>query len=419
MTEDRHNAAQHDAAGPGCPLGPGAVRLSELAGGERVHELYERLRARHGAVAPVLLDGDIPAWLVLGYAELCHVTWRTDLFARDPARWNQWHRIPPEWPLLPFVAYQGDSSRRSAVVTEVLEQVDGFELERICREVAGELIGAFVQQGRAELMSAYAHALPLLVLIRMCGIRLGDEEAAQLLDDLRIGLDAEAEGNSAEAFARVDQRIRGVVARKRSRPAPDAISRMLGHPARLSDDEVVAGVITVIGAAQQPTAHWIGNTLHLLLTDDRFAVNVLGGRLSVDEALNEVLWLNSPSQNLLGRWAVRDTVLAGRNVRAGDCLVLGIAAANSDPRVLAEAPAAESNRAHLTFGNGSSRCPYAATLLADVIARTAVEALLEQLPDIVLAASAEPLRWRPSAWVRGLTALPVEFTPVEPAPGRS
>jgi cytochrome P450 len=268
-------------------------------------------------------------------------------------------------------------------------------------------------------MSDYAHALPLLVIVRMCGIRLGDREAADLLDDLSIGLDTEAEGNSADAFTRVDQRIRGVVARKRSRPAPDAISRMLGHPARLSDDEVVAGVLTVIGAAQQPTAHWIGNTLHLLLTDDRFAVNVLGGRLSVDEALNEVLWLNSPSQNLLGRWAVRDTVLAGRPVRAGDCLVLGIAAANSDPQVLAEAPASESNRAHLTFGNGSGRCPYAATLLADVIARTAVEALLEQLPDIVLGADPDALRWRPSAWVRGLAALPVDFTPVESAPGRS
>ncbi|MFQ3561118.1 cytochrome P450 [Streptomyces gramineus] len=420
MTQDTDDAAQHDRPpGAGCPAGGGAVRLTELAGGEAMSEVYERLRARHGAVAPVLLDGDVPAWLVLGYAELCHVTWRSDLFARDPARWNQWHRIPPDWPLLPFVAYQADSSRRSAVVGEVLEQVDGFELERICREVAGDLIARFAHHGRAELMSAYAHALPLLALVRMCGMRPDDDGAAELLDDLRIGLDIEAEGNSAEAFLRIDRRIRAVVARKRSRPAPDIVSRLLGHAVRLSDDEVVAGVVTVIGFAQEPTAHWIGNTVHLLLTDDRFAVKVLGGRLSVDEALNEVLWLNSPSQNLLGRWAIRDTVLAGRTVRAGDCLVLGIAAANSDPRVLAEAPAAESNRAHLAFGNGTNRCPYPATLLADIIARTAVEALLERLPDIALATDPDALRWRPSAWVRGLTALPVEFTPDGPSARRA
>ncbi|MFJ5646127.1 cytochrome P450 [Streptomyces sp. NPDC093223] len=416
MTQDRESAGRN-AAATRCPAGREVARLTELAHGEGMSDVYERVRARHGAVAPVLLDGDVPAWLVLGYPELCHVTSRPDLFARDPARWNQWHRIPPNWPLLPFVAYQGDSSRRSAVVTEVLEQVDGFELERTCRDVATELIGAFAHQGRAELMNAYVHALPLLVLVRMCGIRVGGDEAAELLDDLRIGLDTEAAGNSADAFARIDQRIRNVVAHKRSRPAPDAISQLLGHPARLSDDEVVAGAITVIGAAQQPTAHWIGNTLHLLLTDDRFAVRVLGGRLSTDEALNEVLWLNSPSQNLLGRWAIRDTVLAGVGIRAGDCLVLGIAAANSDPQVLSEALAGESNRAHLAFGNGGNRCPYAATLLADIIARTAIETLLEQLPDVALATHPDTLRWRPSPWVRGLTALPVEFTPVDPAPG--
>ncbi|MFF4934839.1 cytochrome P450 [Streptomyces griseofuscus] len=400
----------------GCPAGEGAVRLAELAGGQALPRFYDRLRDQFGALAPIVLDGDIPAWLVLGYAELCQVTSRTDLFVRDSAGWNQWHRIPPDWPLLPFVVYQGDSSRRSAVVAEALEQVDGFELEHMCREVATGLIAAFAHRGRVELMSAYAHVLPLLVLLRMCGIHLDDRGVEILLDDLRVALDVEAEGDSAAAFARLEHAVRRDVTVKRSRPGPDAVSSMLGHPAGLSDDEVVAGVITVIGAAQQPTAHWIGNTLHLLLTDDRFAVNVLGGRVSVDEALNEVLWLNSPAQNLIGRWAVRDTVLAGRTVRAGDCLVLGIAAANSDPRVQAGARSAESNRAHLTFGNGSGRCPYAATLIADVVARTAVETLLTQLPDLVLAVDPAELVWRPSAWLRGLTALPVEFTPLQPAP---
>ncbi len=31
------------------------------------YTLYEELRAEHGAVAPVLLYDDVPAWLVLGH----------------------------------------------------------------------------------------------------------------------------------------------------------------------------------------------------------------------------------------------------------------------------------------------------------------------------------------------------------------
>jgi len=45
------------------------------------------------------------------------------------------------------------------------------------------------------------------------------------------------------------------------------------------------------------------------------------------------------------------------------------------------------------------------------MARTAVETLLERLPDLVLAVDISELTWRPSIWMRGLTSLPVRFTP--------
>ena len=52
------------------------------------------MRRDHGAVAPVVLDGDMPAWLVLGYRELHQVTSDPVLFSRDSDLWNQWDRIP-------------------------------------------------------------------------------------------------------------------------------------------------------------------------------------------------------------------------------------------------------------------------------------------------------------------------------------
>jgi cytochrome P450 len=111
---------------------------------------------------------------------------------------------------------------------------------------------------------------------------------------------------------------------------------------------------------------------------------------------------------------VRDTLLGGRQIRAGDCLVLGLAAANTDPQIWPEGHTGAENWAHLSFSNGEHRCPYPAPLLADVIARTAVETLLEQLPDVVLAVEPGALTWRPSIWMRGLASLPVRFTPVVP-----
>lgn len=418
MTETGSPSAHQ--APPGCPAHAGAVRLAGLQYQQAPSQTYRELRREHGAVAPVLLDGDIPAWLVLGYSEVTYVTSHDELFARDSRRWNQWENIPPDWPLLPFVGYQpsvlftegSEHRRRSEVITDALEGVDQFELARDCQVIADRLIAGFAGSGQAELMASYAHALPMRAVVQMCGMPTSGADTQQLVDDLRISLDAAEGDDPVAAYGRVGERLRQLVKDKRSSPGRDVTSRMLRHQAGLTDEEIVQDLITVIAAAQQPTANWICNTLRLLLTDERFAVNVSGGRLSVGEALNEVLWLDTPTQNFIGRWAARDTQLGGRQIRAGDCLVLGLAAANTDPQIWPEGHVGTENAAHLSFSNGEHRCPYPAPLLADVMARTAVETLLERLPDLVLGEEPEELTWRPSIWMRGLTALPVQFTPV-------
>ncbi|MEU5097001.1 cytochrome P450 [Streptomyces sp. NPDC020996] len=403
---------------PGCPAHADAVQLGGLEYQQTPSQLYRTMRREHGAVAPVLLDGGIPAWLVLGYPEVCYVTSHDELFARDSRRWNQWPNIPPDWPLLPFVGYQPsvlftegpEHQRRAGVITQALEGVDQFELARECELIADHLISSFSGSGQAELMSMYAHALPARAVLWMCGV-YGDADVDQLVDDLRISLDAGEGDDPVAAYMRVGERIMRLVKEKREQPGPDVTSRMLQHPAGLSDEEIVQDLISVIAAAQQPTANWICNTLRLLLTDERFAVNVSGGRVSVGDALNEVLWLDTPTQNFIGRWAVRDTQLGGRLIREGDCLVLGLAAANTDPQIWPDSHVGAENSAHLSFSNGEHRCPYPAPLLADVMARTAVETLLERLPDIVLGVETWELTWRPSIWMRGLTSMPVRFTP--------
>lgn len=416
---DPIGTAAHVPDPPGCPAHGEAVRLSGPDYRRSPSDLYRSLRGRYGSVAPVLLHGDIPAWLVLGYREVTYVTAHDELFARDSRRWNRWGAVPADWPLLPFVRHQPsvifaegtEHQRRARVVTEALEAVDQFELAIRCREIAERLIDAFAGSGQAELLTDYAHALAMRAAVRMCGMPAHGADTDGLVRDLRTSLDAVGNEAPVDAYVRVQERVQRLVMDKRGAPGPDVTSRMLAHPAALTDQEAVQDLIVILAATQQPTADWIGNTLRLLLTDDRFALNVSGGRLSVGQALNEVLWLDTPTQNVIGRWAVRDTTLGGRRIRAGDCLVLGLAAANTDPRIMPEGHIGAENSAHLSFGNGEHRCPYPAPLLADVIARTAVETLLERLPDVVLSVDPDELTWRPSVRMRGLTSLPVSFTP--------
>jgi cytochrome P450 len=406
---------------PGCPAHADALVLSGLRYQQTPAELYRQIRRDHGVVAPVLLEGGIPAWLVLGYAEVAYVMRHDDLFLKDSRGWNQWPNIPADWPLMPYVGYQpsvafaegAEHQRRTRAIGDALDAVDQFELSHQCRRVAEELIDRFSGSGQAELISDYACALPIRVVVQMYGVPAGSADLEELVRDLRSTMDVADGGDPIAAFLRVQERMRRLVKDKRVSPGPDVISRMAAHPEGLTDEEIVQDLCGLMMTAQQGPSGWIGNTLELLLTDDRFALNVSGGRVSVGEALNEVLWLETPVQNIIGRYAARDVQLGGQQIKAGDCVVMGLAAANTDPQIWPDGHVGvEGNSDHLSFGIGEHRCPEPAPQLADVMARTAVETLLELLPDIMLAVEPEELVWRPSLWERGLTALPVSFTPV-------
>jgi cytochrome P450 len=203
-----------------------------------------------------------------------------------------------------------------------------------------------------------------------------------------------------------------LVADRKANPADDIASRMLANESGFTEEEVIQDLMVMMAAGHQPTADWIGNSLRLMLTDERFAASLFGGRHSVAEAMNEVLWEDAPTQNVAARWASRDTRLGGHHIRAGDMLLLGLQGANSDPQVRIDGSVLTGgNNAHFSFGHGEHRCPFPAQEVAETVARTAIEVVLDRLPDIDLAVPAEALTRRPSPWLRGLTALPVRFTP--------
>jgi cytochrome P450 len=421
MTEPTPAPAAEPPAGRPAPAPAGAFPLYGPRFQTEPAEMYREMRRRHGAVAPVLLDGDVPAWLVLGYREVHYVTGNPKLFARDSRRWNAWPRIPPDWPLLTLLGFNSsmmhtegaEHQRRAGAVDDALAAVDQFELRSHCEHVADGLIDAFAASGEADLVAEYADQIPVPVLAKMVG--LAESETVGVVRDMNLSVLGTAE--ALEAYQRNHGRMRRLLQLRHDHPAADVASRLIAHPAALTDGEIVEDILVLMGAGQLPTAYWIGNALRLMLTDDRFTLTMSGGRRSVGEALNEVLWADTPTQNMAGRFAIRDTRLGGQHIRAGDLLILGLAAANTDPRVRPDAYAdSGGNQAHLSFSNGEHRCPHAAQELAEVIAETAVEVLLDRLPDVTLAVANEALVWRPSPWMRGLAALPVRFTPAYISP---
>ncbi|HLU76191.1 MAG TPA: cytochrome P450 [Nonomuraea sp.] len=390
-----------------------AVRLYEPEALDDPAAFLEKLRGEHGPVVPVLLDGDLPAWIVLGYRELHYVASQPRLFGRDPRRWNQADQVPPDWPARPHVTFlpsvvftEGEErSRRAGAIGDALDEVDRVELAQLCEKVADSAIDLFSGGGEADLISQYAQLMPSQVIARLFG--LPEPDVTTLLHAIFRAMTDPP--NRAQAEHEIAEMMGGLVAGKRARPGRDLASHLVTHDAGLDDPEVIYDMLSLLVASQDNCAGWIGNTLRLMLIDDHFQMDLQGGRTSVTEALNHVLWKDPPTQNLPSRFATQDCELGGHRIRKGDLIIISLIAANADPQVRQGVSVA--NRAHLAFGHGEYGCPFPAPELAEIITKTAVEVLLDRLPDVHLTVPPEELRWRRNIWNRMLEALPVAFTP--------
>ncbi|WP_369395016.1 cytochrome P450 [Streptomyces sp. CG1] len=373
------------------------------------HQVYDRLRA-HGPAGPVELAPGIDATLVVGHETALRVLQNSTLFARDARRWKALNegQIGLDHPVLPMMAYRPNCLftdgavhlRLRKAVTDSLARLNITRIRRDVEPLADYLIDQFSERGRADLLNDYAKLLPLLLFNKLFGC------PADIGDTLTTSMSAIFDGKDAlRANEELTSCLMELIALKRRRPGDDMTSWLIQHPAGLTDEELKDQLVMLMGAGVEPERNLIGNALLLLLSPDT------SGRdsgLLIEEAIDHVLWNQTPIANYATHYPVQDVDLGGVVAEAGTPVVIGFAAANSDP-ALAEARRKHSKGAHLAWGAGPHACP--AKDPAQVIAVTAIEKLLNALPDLTLAVPEKDLEWRPGPFHRALVALPVAFSP--------
>ncbi|WP_149180331.1 cytochrome P450 [Streptomyces sp. TRM49041] len=407
---------------PGCPAhtatGAGGVaRLYGPAAETDPMGLYEKLRAAHGPVAPVLLEGDVRSWLVLGYMENRDVASRATQFTRDSRIWHGWTTGEIDTtnsPLLPLIAWRPDCAcadgddhqRLRGAVTASLDQFDQRGVRRHITRFAHQLIDEFCADGKAELIDQFTEHLPMLVLTHLLG--MPDAYGPKLVRNCRDLIKGSADAVALNA--KLVETLEQLVAAKRVMPGHDVASVLMSHEARLSDEEVLHHLRLMLLAGYETTVNLMANVLRMVVIDPRFRGSLAGGQMTLPEAVEQVLWDEPPLMVTPARWATGDTTLGGQEIKAGDMLMLGLAAGNADQVIRpSSSTRVHHNRAHLAFSTGTHECP--GQDIARVIADTGIDILLTRLPDINLAIPEEELTWRSSTWARHLTALPVKFAP--------
>lgn len=399
----------------------GLTPLMATTSAQDPQAVYRDLQDRWGTIAPVELEPGIHAWLVMGHQEICQVVRNEQLFARDPNHWRLFAEgvVAPDSGLGPMMfprdnAYfaDGDKHRRlRAPLDDGLESLDEHRMSRFIRATCADLIRDLQPQGKADLVSDYAAVVPMLTVAGFFGI--GREQGHELRAAL-IALFSSAE-DSMPAAHNLERILSATMNARRNMPTDDLTTAFLRHPNLRNDFEIQQSMVLMISAGYETTTTWIAQTLRLMLTDPRFAGRLRGGRLGIDDALDEVLWRDPPMSNMPARYALVDCELAGMPIERGDALILGLSAANNDSRVHTDDPWLEiGNRAHLAWSAGPHACP--AQRPGRMITRIAVDTALHRLHDVQLAIPADEVMLLPSPWTRCPASLPVRFTPAGPPP---
>ncbi|WP_328396491.1 cytochrome P450 [Nocardia sp. NBC_00416] len=376
------------------------------------HGFYQRMRARHGALAPVDLAPGVPATLVVSHRTAVRILGDPVHFPADPRAWQQ--KVPAGLPVVPVMrrrpnALRTDGSeheRYRAVTVDALAGVDLNSLRTVIARTAVHLINQFCADGAADLIDQYARPLVFHVLDELVGCppALADRLTPVLTAIFDMHGDEDAEATATTVLAEL-------VAAKRAEPGGDLTTRLIEHPARLTDEELVHQLLAIYQAGTESPRNLIANTVLLILTDPRFTTNHVGFAPPTRDALEEVLSADPPLANHSIVYPPLPVLIEDVWLPADQPVLVSPAACAGDPdRSGAHYPGAGGE---LAWGGGPHACPAQARSITYLLAEEAVDQLLDALPDL----GPDPVRdepsWRPGPFHRALTALPVEFPPTQ------
>lgn len=373
------------------------------------HEFYER-RRRDG---DVVWDDTAQAWLVLGYDAAREVLggkgWTSDPLA-NPITRAAVDPISAEFIHRSMLFADGTTHQRlRGSVRDVFTPSFIAGLTVGVETITAAVIHRPQTSERLDFMSEIALPLPLAIIGEWLNL---DDESATLLRDLSSVIirmlgslaDPEEVRAGAVASATLMSQFLPLAADRRAHPGDDLLS-FIAADRELELEDIVMTAILIAVAGHETTANLLGAGIIRLLTPGPDGTRIADDLDPTDPALiSELLRLDSPVQ-AAARTATDNHVLGGSEISVGQTALVGVAAANRDPKLFERPDEFHLDRegpAPLSFGYGAHHCLGSA--LARLEIGVALRELLQRLPAL-----AGEVVWRDTTAVRGPLTVPIVF----------
>ena len=260
------------------------------------------------------------------------------------------------------------------------------EMPDLVTGVVHRLIDQFAGAGAADLVQQFTFTFPMEVMANIIGVPVDDYHAfhRMALDLISVGDDPARGFQAAQDLVAY---LTPLMAQRKAEPCGDLLSKLMHaevEGTRLTDEEVLGFLRLLLPAGAETTYRLTGSCLYALLRHPEVYAEVRADRSAIDLLIQETLRWESPVQ-FVSREATEDLDFSGHPVPEGALLSVTVGSANRDERHYADPDRFDLHRKnddHLAFGFGSHFC--AGSHLALLEARTALNALLDRLPNLRL-----------------------------------
>ncbi len=291
-------------------------------------------------------------------------------------------------------------------------------IEEHLRYRAELIVDSIIERGECDFVLDVAAELPLQAIAEIMGVPDADRHMIFDWTNRMIGADDPEYG---DADSHLDAQtaaaeLYGYAAKLRvdraEVPLDDIVTKLINaeiNGDRLTDAEFEMFILLLAVAGNETTRNATAHGMHALMTNpDQYAKLVADPSL-ITSAIEEIVRWATPVM-YFRRQAMRDVELRGKQIKAGDKVVMWHISANRDEEVFADPFRFDIERSpndHVGFGGGGAHFCLGANLARSEL-RLIFHELVTRIPDMSLAGDPQRLR---SNFSCGIKHMPVTLTP--------
>ncbi|MFN8040492.1 MAG: cytochrome P450 [Acidimicrobiales bacterium] len=287
-------------------------------------------------------------------------------------------------------------------------------LENAIDDRAKAIVDAVIDKGEIDLVAEVSAEMPAQVICDMIGVPAEDRKQIVEWTNTMVGFDDPYWRNTPEvgelAAAQIYAYCDALADQRRDDPQDDILSVLVHAEVdgeRLSREELDMFFVILAVAGNETTRNLITHSVQALIEHPDQKQRLLDDPSLWDSAVEEFLRWGTSIHNFR-RTATVDTEVRGRQIKAGDKVVVYYMSANYDEDVFDDPYTLDVGRTpneHLTFGGGGEHFCLGANL-ARVEIKAMVRELITRIPDLEIVG--EPIRMR-SDFINGINRMDVRW----------